>query len=175
MTSVPHQRPDRMDPRFGPSVADQRHPLLAIGLAVIVSLVLVGVSVVAGTFVVHTVGAAFPNNANLRGAPAEHTSDQQILTLQSALVEQRRAAVTTYAASLAGFKVATDRPAGASGINLDAAEARRRDGVLNALVLDCIDAVDAYNLAALARSATQLQSAALPERFVWETDCASGQ
>jgi hypothetical protein len=143
-------------------------------MGMLASLVLVGVSVVAGTFVVHTVGAALSSSTSLRSAPAVSASGQQSLELQSTIVEQRRAAVATYATDLANFKAATDRPAGTPGINLGAAEARRRDGVLNGLVLDCIDAVNGYNLDAQARPATQLQSAGLPERFAWEVDCASG-
>jgi hypothetical protein len=81
------------------------------------SLVLVGVSVVAGTFGV----------------------------LPSASRCKRRVAVATYPADPANFKAATDRPVGAPGVNLDAAEARRRARVLNSLVLDRIDAVNGYN------------------------------
>jgi hypothetical protein len=149
--------------------------LVAIGLGVIVSLVLVGLSMVAGAFALHTVSGALFNGRQGQMRSGSAAASQQSLKVQSTLVEQRRAAVAAYAAMLTEFKIATSRPPGAVGINLDAKEATRRDGVLTGLVLDCIDAVDRYNLAAQARSATQLQSAGLPAGYAWRVDCAPGQ
>jgi len=143
---------------------------------VIVSLVLVGLSVVAGVFVVTVSAALFSGSqGQVRSGSTVTTAGQQSLKLQGTLVERRRAAVAAYATQLREFKTATARPPGAVGINLSAAEARRRDDVLTGLVLECINAVDRYNLAAQALSVTQLRSAGLPERFVWAVDCASGQ
>ena len=156
----------------------ESRPIVTAALVVIVSVVLVGLSVVASTFVVHTVSAALFSGGSqdqIRSESAVTRASQQSLQLQSSLVEQRRAAVAAYAAQLTEFKAVTARPPGAPGINLDAAEARRREDVLTGLVLECINAVDRYNLAAQARSATQLQSAGVPERFVSPVDCASGQ
>ncbi|MDP9238494.1 MAG: hypothetical protein M3P30_14055 [Chloroflexota bacterium] len=147
----------------------------ALGLAVIIGLVLVGLSVVASAFVVHAVNAAVFNGGQrqTRSASAVTTARQESLKVQSSIVYRRRAAVQGYAAGLSEFKAATSRLPGAVGINLDAAEARRRDDVLAFLVLDCINAVDGYNLAAQVLSVTQLESAILPERLVWAVDCAS--
>lgn len=147
---------------------------VTVGLAVIVSVVLVGLSVVAAAFVVPTVSAALFSGSQGQIRSGSAAAGQQSLELQSGLVERRRAAVVTYAAQFAEFKRATSRPPGAVGINLDAAEAKRRGDVLTGLVLDCIDAVDGYNIAAQARSSTQLRSAGLPEHFVWAVDCAAG-
>jgi hypothetical protein len=150
---------------------------IALGLVVIISLVLVGFSVAGRAFVVHTVSAALFNGGQVetRSESAVTTAGQESLKLQSSLVERRRAAVAAYAARLSEFKTATTRLPGTVGINLDAAEARRRDDVLSFLVLDCINAVDGYNVGAQALSATQLRSARLRERFVWAVDCAAGQ
>lgn len=108
-----------------------------------------------------------------RSAPAVAKLGSQTLPIQeSRLVEQRSAAIAAYAANFAEFKRVRARPPGAVGINLNAAEERRRDNALTGLVLECINAVDRYNLAAQALSATQLQSAGLPEQFAWGVDCA---
>jgi hypothetical protein len=146
---------------------------VAVGLGVIVSVVLVGLSVVVAAFVVHTVSAALFSGGQGQIRNGSAAGSQRSLELQSGLVEQRRAAVAAYAAQLTEFKAA--RPPGAPGINLDAAEARRREDVLTGLVLECIDAVNGYNLAAQALPVTQLRSAGQPERFVWAVDCAAGQ
>jgi hypothetical protein len=158
-----------------PAAPAHSQPLVSVGLGVIVSVVLVGLSVVVAAFVVQTVSAALfsRSQGQIRSGPA--AAGQQSLELQSGLVEQRRAAVSAYAAQLTEFKAVTARPPGAPGINLDAAEVSRREDVLTGLVLECINAVDSYNLAAQVRSATQLRSAGLPERFVWAVDCAAGQ
>jgi hypothetical protein len=149
--------------------------VVAVGLDVIVSLVLVGLSVAAAAFVVHTVGAALSSGSHGQIQSGSAAGSQRSLELQNGLVEQRRAAVATYAAQLTAFEAVTARPPGAPGINLDAAEARRREDVLTGLVLECIDAVNGYNLAAQALPVTQLRSAGLPGRFVWAVDCAAGQ
>jgi hypothetical protein len=134
-----------------------------------------GLSVVAVAVMVRAPGAALFGGSQhqVRSGSAASTVDSQSLDLQRTVVEGRRAAVATYGANLADFRAVTARAPGALGINLDAAEARRRDAALNGLVLECINAVDRYNLAAQARSATQLQSLGLPERFVWAVDCAA--
>jgi hypothetical protein len=179
VTSEARNRPvtpidiDLRDWRPGPPARSR--PLVAVGLGVIVSLVLVAVSVAAGTFVVHTMGAALSSGSHGQIQSGSAAGSQRSLELQSGLVEQRRAAVAAYAAKLAEFKAVTARLPGAPGINLDAAEVSHREDVLTGLVLECIDAVNGYNLAAQARSATQLQSAGLPERFVWVVDCAAGR
>ncbi len=114
--------------------------------------------------------------ANGRGGSGAGKVEPQSLPVQAnLLVEQQRAAVAAYAVKLAEFKRATARPVGAAGINLDAAETRRRDDVLTGLVLDCINAVDRYNLAAQPIPPARLRSAGLPERFVWAVDCWPGQ
>jgi len=152
--------------------------LIRVGLGVVASIVLVGLAVVAGAFAVHTVSAALfgGGQGQIRsGSGVTTTGELGGLKLQSRLVEQRREAVATYAAQFTEFKTATARQPGEVGINLAAPEARRRDDVLTGLVLHCIDAVGQYNLAAQALSVTQLQSAGLPERFVWAVDCAPGR
>lgn len=164
--------------RFGTGARDWRpggtrgQPFVIVGLGVIASVVLVGLSVVAGAFVVHAVGGA---QSQTRNGSSATVAIQQSLSGQSTLVERRRAAVAAYAAKLTEFKAATTRPPGSVGINLSGAEVSRREGVLNGLVLDCIDAVDGYNLGARALSAAQLRAFGLPEGFVWAVDCASGQ
>jgi len=160
-----------------PGAPPNSRPLAAIGLGVIAGLVIFGLSVVAGAFVVHTVSAALfsGGQGQVQSGSALTTAGQQNLKLQSGLVERRRLAVATYSAQFREFKRATARPPGAVGINLGAAEIRRRDAVLTGLVLECINAVDRYNLGAQALSATQLRSAGLPERFVWAVDCAAVQ
>jgi hypothetical protein len=158
-----------------PGTPAHSRSLVAVGLAVIASVVLVGLSVVAGTFVVHTVSAALSSGSQGQIRSGSAAGSQRSLELQSGLVEQRRAAVAAYAAQLTEFKAITARPPGAPGINLDAAEARRRQDVLTGLVLECIDAVNGYNLAAQALPVTQLRLAGLPDRFVWAVDCAAGQ
>jgi hypothetical protein len=158
-----------------PRAPAHSRPVVAVGLAVIVSLVLVGLSVVAGVFVVHMVSAALFGSSQDQIRSGSAAASQQSLELQSGLVEQRRAAVAAYAARFTEFKAITARPPGAPGINLDAVEARRREDVLTGLVLECIDAVDRYNLAAQTRSVTQLRSAGLPASYEWRADCASRQ
>ncbi len=148
--------------------------LLAIGSGIVVSLVLVCIAVVASALVVRTVNLTLFNNHGPLQAGSGASGGPQGLVLQRKLVEQRRAAVEAYAAEFSGFRNASARPIGAVGINLDASEVTRRDGVLTGLVLDCIDAVNGYNLAAVGRSPTQLQADGLPERFVWGADCAPG-
>ena len=123
-----------------------------------VCLVLVCISVVASALLVRTVNSTLFNNQGTLQSGSGAPGGQQGLVLQSKLVEQRRAAVAAYAAELSGFRNSTARPIGAVGINLDASEITRRDGVLTGLVLDCIDAVNGYNLAAVGRSPTQLQA-----------------
>jgi hypothetical protein len=149
-------------------------PLVAIGLGVIVGLVLVGLSIFAGALVVHTVSAALFSGGpgQIRSASGFTTAGQQSLKVQSSLIERRHAAIAAYAATLTEFKRVTARPPGVAGINLDAAEGRRRDDVLTSLVLECIDAVDGYNLAAQAVPVAQLRSAGVPERYAWAVDCA---
>jgi hypothetical protein len=143
-----------------------------------VCLVLVGLSIGAGAFVVHTVSAALfrDSQGQLRsGSTVSIPAQQSSLKLQSRLVDQRSEAVAEYAVQFTEFKTATARPPGAVGINLTAREVRRRDDVLTGLVLECINAVDRYNLGATALSATQLRSAGLPERYTWAVDCAPGK
>jgi hypothetical protein len=148
---------------------------VSVGLGVVVSVVLIGLSVVVAAFVVHTVSTALFSGSQGQVQSGSAAASLQSLELQNELVEQRRAAVATYAAQLTAFEAVTARPPGAPGINLDAAEVSRREDVLTGLVLECINAADRYNLAAQARSATQLRSAGLPERFVWAVDCAAGR
>ena len=147
---------------------------LAIGSGIVVSLVLVCIAVIASALVVRTVNATLFNNQGTLQSGSGASGGQQGLVSQSKLVEQRRAAVATYAVELSGFRNASVRPIGAVGINLDASEVSRRDGVLTDLVLDCIDAVNGYNLAAVRRSPTQLQADGLPERFVWAPTARRG-
>lgn len=179
MTSEAHNSPGTpvgIDLRdCWPGMPAYRQRLVSVGLGAVVSLVLIGLSIVAGGFVAHTVNAAFfgGSQGQIRSGSTVITSSQQgSLKLQSRLVEQRREAVATYSAQFTEFKTATARPPGAVGINLSAREIRRRDDVLTGLVLHCIDAADQYNLAAQTLSATQLQSAGLPDRYVWAVDCA---
>ncbi len=153
----------------------QRRPVVAVGIGLLVSLVLVGLAVVAGAFVVHTVSAALSNGSQGQFRSGSPASGLQSVELQSRLVDGWRSSVVAYAEKLTEFKAVTARPPGAPGINLDAAEVRRRGDVLSGLVLDCINAVDRYNLAAQAVPVTELRSAGLPERYVWAVDCASGQ
>lgn len=181
VTSEARKRPA---PPAGIGVRDWRpgapahsRPLVAVGLGLIVCLVLISLSVAAGAFVVQTMSAALFGGSpgQIRRGSAAATAGQQSLELQSSLVEQRRAAVVAYAARLAEFKAATVRPPDAPGLNLDAVEARRRSGVLSGLVLECINTVDRYNLAATALSLAHLRSAGLPERYVWAVDCSFGR
>jgi hypothetical protein len=176
VTSEARERPAGIDPRdWRPVAPVHSQPLVSVGLSVIVSVALVGLSVVVAAFVVHTVSAALFSGSQGQIRSGSAAASLQSLELQNGLVEQRRAAVATYAAQLTAFEAVTARPPGAPGINLDAAEVSRREGVLTGLVLECINAVDRYNLATQARSATQLRSAGLPERFVWAVDCAAGR
>jgi hypothetical protein len=176
VTSEARNRPVGSDARdWRPAAPAHSQPLVSVGLGVIVSVVLVGLSVVVAAFVVHTVSAALSSGSQGQIRSGSAAGSQRSLELQSGLVEQRRAAVAAYAAQLTEFKAVTARPPGAPGINLDAAEARRREDVLTGLVLECIDAVNGYNLAAQALPVTQLRSAGQPERFVWAVDCAAGQ
>lgn len=149
--------------------------LLAIGSAIGVLFVLVCISVVASALVVRTVNSTLFNKPGTLQAGSGVPAGQQGLVSQSKLVEQRRAAIAVYAEDLSTFRNGSARPIGAVGINLDASEITRRDGVLTNLVLDCIDAVNGYNLAAIGRSPAQLQADSLPERFVWGADCAADQ
>jgi hypothetical protein len=159
-----------------PGAREQRRQL-GVSFVVIASLVVVGFSILASTFVVHGVSGALSSGGQSQNQSASSltTGGQGSLAAQRSLVERRRAAVVTYATSLSEFRAATTRLPGAVGINLDAAEARRRDDVLSYLVLDCIDAVDGYNLGAQGLPVTQLQSAGLPEQFAWPVDCLPGQ
>jgi hypothetical protein len=175
VTSEARERPVGGDARGWRPVAPRSQRLVSVGLGVIVSVALVGLSLLVAAFVVHTVSAALFSGGQGQTRNGSAAASLQSLEAQNGLVEQRRAAVATYAAQLTEFKAATARPPGAPGINLDAAEALRREDVLTGLVLECINAVDRYNLGAQAPSATQLQSAGLPERFVWAVDCAAGQ
>ena len=159
---------------WSPNERTHRQPAVAVGLGVITSLLVAGLAFLAGALVVQTVSAAVFRGESRSGS-APTAGGQQSLQLQRTLVEQRRTAVAAYAAKLVQFRRATARQPGAIGINLDSKEATRRDGVLTGLVLDCIDAVDRYNLAAQARSATQLQSAGLPASYEWRADCAPAQ
>jgi len=113
-----------------PGAPAHSRSFVTVGLAVIVSVVLVGLSVVAAAFVVPTVSAALFSGSQGQIRSGSAAAGQQSLELQSGLVERRRAAVVTYAAQFAEFKRATSRPPGAVGINLDAAEAKRRGDVL---------------------------------------------
>ena len=178
-TSEPRSRsvtPLRIELRdCWPGTPTASRPLVALGLGLILSLVIVGLSVSVWAFAFHTVSAAFSGTQSQTRIGDEVTlAGQQSLALQSRLVEQRRAAVAVYVARRAEFDTAK---AGLvdQGSELRAAEARRRDAVLTGLVLECIDAVGTYNLAAQALPVTKLGLPGLPERFVWEVDCASGQ
>jgi hypothetical protein len=174
VTSEERQRLVGIDARgWRPVAPAHSQPLVSVGLGVIVSAVLVGLSVLVAAFVVHAVSAALFGGSPGQIRSGSAAAGVQSLEAQAGFVEQRRAAVATYAAQLTAFKAVTARPPGAAGINLDAAEVSHREDVLTSLVLECINAVDLYNLAAQARSATQLQSAGLPERFVWAVDCAA--
>ncbi|MHB8377413.1 MAG: hypothetical protein ACYDEB_10725 [Dehalococcoidia bacterium] len=177
MTSEPRTRPvtpvgmQLQDWRRGAPV--HRRTLAAVGLGVIVSLALVGFSLVASAFLVRSASTALFSSGQgqiRNGSPVIITS-QQSLKLQSLFVEQRRAAVAAYGAQVAAFKIAMSRQPDALG--LDAAEIRRRDNVLTGLTLDCINAVNQYNLGAQAEAVAQLRSSDLPERFAWAVDCAS--
>ena len=153
----------------------QRPHFVTVGMGAVLGVVLIGLVAVAGAFMVRTVSAGLSGGHQGQIQTGSIAGNQQSLVVQRRLVDGKRDAVATYATKLAEFKAVTARPPGAPGINLDASEARRRDDVLTGLVLDCIDAVDHYNLAAQARSLTQLRSAGLPEHFVWAVDCAAGQ
>lgn len=144
-------------------------PLVPVGLSVVVSVVILGLLLFTGALVVQTVSAALFGGESVSGVSA---ASAQSLTQQSGLVARSHVAVVAFGAELAEFKAS--RAVGAVGINLDAAEAKRRDDALTILVLECIDAVDRYNLGAQMLSLTQLQTAGLPERFAWGTDCAVG-
>ena len=143
-----------------------------VGVGAVLGVVLIGLVVAAGAFMVHTASAGLS-----RGHQGQFQSGSTAggLAVQRRLVDGKRDAVAEYSAKLTEYKAVTARPPGAPGINLDVSEARRRDGVLTGLVLDCIDAIDHYNLAAQTRSLTQLRAAGLPEHFVWAVDCAAGQ
>ena len=177
MTSEPFNR--RTTPigntfRDGPPVSpSSNRPIVVVGVSVIISLLLVALSVLAGAFVVRTLRAASTGGGQgqIPTAAEVVAARQQSLGQQSADVEQRRAGIVAYTAKLTEFRGATARPAGAVGINLDAADARRREEALSVLVLECIHAVDRYNLAATALSVPQLRAAGLAERFVWPIDC----
>jgi hypothetical protein len=176
VTSEARERPVGRDARgWRPVAPAHSQRLVSVGLGVMVSVALVGLSLLVATFVVHTMSGALFSGSQGQIQSGSAAASLQSVEAQNALVEQRRAAVATYAAQLAEFKAATARPPGAPGINLDAAEVSRREDVLTGLVLECISAVDRYNLGAQARSATQLQSAGLPERFVWAVACAAGR
>ena len=176
MTSAPRTRPvapvgiDLRDWR--PGVPAHSRPFVAVGLGVLVSLALVGLSVAASALLVHSVSTALFNRSQgqMRSGSAVALAGEENLRLQSLLVEQRHAAVAAYAAQAAEFKIAMSRQPDALG--LDAAEVRRRDHVLTGLTLDCISAVNQYNLGAQAVAAAQLRSAGLPERVSWEVECA---
>ena len=161
-----------------PGIPAHSERVARVGLGVVAAIVLVGLAVVAGALVAHTVSAAlFGGSQGQTRSGSVVTAATQLgnLKLQGRLVEQRREAVATYATQFTEFKAATTRQPGEVGINLSAREIRRRDDVLTGLVLHCIDAVEQYNVAAQALPVTQLQSAGLPERYVWAVDCASGQ
>jgi hypothetical protein len=159
------------------SAPPRRRVVIAVGLGLVVSVFLLGVSVLAVAALAHASGAVLFGGGQQpgRSGTAAGAVDPRSLALQRTFVDGRRAAVAAYAADLAEFKAVTARAPGAVGINLNAAEARRRDAALSGLVLECINAVDRYNLAAAAPPATQLQSHGLPERFVWAVDCAAVQ
>jgi len=125
--------------------------------------------------VAHTVSAAFfgGSQGQIRSGSTATTAGQQgSLKLQSRLVEQRREAVATYSAQFTEFKTATARHLVLWVSTSVPGRSGRRDDVLTGLVLHCIDAVEQYNVAAQALSVTQLQSAGLPDRYVWTVDCA---
>jgi hypothetical protein len=168
--------PGDIDWRFSQTDAPVRSPVVAVGLAVVGTLVVVGLAVLAGAFVVHTVSAAlFGGHGLAQGAPAATGGGPQTLLLkqEGGLVNERRSAIGAYAVTVAEFKLTMSRHPDALG--LDARDARRRDGVLAGLVLECISAVDQYNLGAATVPATQLRQAGLPEHFVWADECAAGQ
>ncbi len=178
MTSDPRARPvtpvgfDLRDWQPG-ARAHRSRTLAAVGLGVIVIMGLFGFSLVTSAFLVRSAGTALFSGGQgqiRNGSPVTITS-QQSLQLQSLFVEQRRAAVAEYGAQVAAFKIAMSRQPDALG--LDAAEIRRRDNVLTGLTIECISAVNQYNLGAQAVAASQLRSSGLPERFAWAVDCAS--
>ena len=144
-------------------------------MGAVLGVILIGLVALAGALMVHTVSAGLSRGHQGQIQSGSTAGNQQSLAVQRRLVDGKRDAVAAYSAKLTEFKAVTARPPGALGINLDVAEARRRDDVLTGLVLDCIDAVDHYNLAAQARSLTQLRAAGLPEHFVWAVDCAAGR
>ncbi|HYM14247.1 MAG TPA: hypothetical protein VEZ14_01655 [Dehalococcoidia bacterium] len=179
MTTEPHKRsatPFRRDVGLWPPGSPAgNQSLVAVGTRVMVGLVLIGLSFVVAALLVHTVSASlFGGGAIIGSGSAPSTAGLQGLELQRLAVDERRGAVAAYAASVAEFQtMMSRRPPDALG--LDRAEARRREGVLTGIVLECIHAVDRYNLGAQAFSVTQLQAAGLPARYVWSTDCAAGQ
>lgn len=150
--------------------------LVAVGLKLVLGLVLVGLSVGASALMVYTVRASLFSGSQetIRGEYAAITA----LKLQHRVVEQRRSAVAASAANVADFRTSVARRPAAPGVDvlgLDAAEARRRENVLISLTLECIHAVDQYNLGAQAIASMELQLAGLPERFVWAVDCTSAR
>lgn len=182
MTSEHRKRPVTpfgMEPwNSWPGTPARSRTLGGLAPVVILSVVLLVLSIVASAFVVRTVSAALfsGGQSHTRSGQSTATAAQQSsLRLQSRLVERRRVVAAEYAAKLAEFKFASNRLPGAVGINLGAAEVRRREDLLAGLVLECIDAVGQYNLGAQTHTAAQLRSAGLPERYVWEVDCATGQ
>jgi hypothetical protein len=172
---VTSERPKRPVASVGISLRDwrpgaqsHRRPPVAVGLCIIASFALVGLSIAASAGVVHVASAVLLGNG-----PAPGQGGADYLVLQNNIVVQRRAAVVAYVASLAEYKQSSVRESGAVGINLDASETARREGELTSRVLECIDAVDGYNLAAQARAAADLHAAGLPESFAWAVDCAA--
>ncbi len=150
--------------------------LVAVGLRLVLGLVLVGLSVDASALMVYTVSASLFSGSQeqIRIENAAITA----LKLQHRVFEQRRSAVAASAANVADFRTAVARRPAAPGVDvlgLDATEASRRENVLINLTLECIHAVDQYNLGAQAIASTELQSAGLPERFVWAVDCTSAR
>ncbi len=173
MTSEARERVVGQDAGAAPSAKSQ--PLVRVGLRAAVALALVGLSFAVAALIVHAASSALFGGSQglIDTGSAGTTSGQQSLVVQRAFVEERRSAIAAYAVTVADFKLTASRHPDALG--LDAREASRRDVVLAGLVLDCINAVDQYNLGASTVPAAQLQRAGLPERFVWADDCAAGQ
>ncbi len=171
LRNAPNHHPLALPP-YRPSRPSWATP--SFGLGVLASLLCVGAAVLASVLMVRVVsGAIFEGGRDQRTAEsaAVTTLGLQPLQTQRNDVERARTASTAFASSLADFRARSVRPTGDVGLNLGAAEARRRDAELTALVLECIQAVNWYNLAAAAVPAAEMQAAGLPERFVWDTDC----
>ncbi len=157
---------------LGQGKATSSRPVVVVGLGVVVSLVLIGFAAAAGN-------ALFGGSqGDTRTQSALFATGDQSLRAQSELVEQRRAAIVAYGAQVADFDALVSRRPGTLGVDalgLDAGETKRHEDILTSLTLECIDAVDHYNLEAQAVGASAIRSVGLPERFTWAVDCASEQ